>query len=286
MSEPVRIRPQAQAEATAEPVIRFASVDRAQRPVIVLGAARSGTSAMSMALRRNTRYIGYGEGHLVHMLPRLLDAVDRHYMTVRKDLPPGSTMLSSVPVEMVHDGIRALFVEMARNMAPTGFWTDKTPGPQMVRAAPALRRIWPEMRVIFMRRPPIENVESRRRKFPEYTFRSHCMMWADSMIAWDEVRAELAPISLEVDQVQLLHHPEIIVGQLTRLLTLSPDESERLLDSFINDRPQVTGDATAPPLTLETVGWSEQQRETFLRICGDAMHRFGYDTGALLGAEA
>jgi hypothetical protein len=264
------------ADAADPPLIRFAPSDRAQRPVIVLGAARSGTSAMSMALRQNTRYVGYGEGHLIDLLPKLLETVDRHYMKARTDLPPGSTMLSSVAPAAIHDGIQSMFVEIARNLAPTGFWTDKTPGPQMVRATPFLRRVWPELRVIYMMRPPIENVESRRRKFPEFTFRGHCQMWADSMTAWEDVRDELKPCSLEVQQLQLAHHPEIVVAQLTNLLTLSAPEADRLLASFINDRPQTTASADAPLYTLETVGWSEQQRETFLRICGDVMRRFGY----------
>jgi hypothetical protein len=264
----------------APPLIRFAPTDRAQRPVIVLGAARSGTSAMSMALRQNTRYIGYGEGHLIDLLPKLLETVDRHYMKARTDLPPGSTMLASVAPAAMHDGIQAMFVEIARNLAPTGYWTDKTPGPQMVRATPFLRRVWPELRVIYMMRRPIENVESRRRKFPEFTFRGHCHMWADSMIAWESVREELKPCSLEVQQLQLANHPEIVVEQLTELLTLSAQEAKRLLASFINDRPETTSKADAPLYTLDSVGWTEQQRETFLHICGDVMRRFGFDAEA------
>jgi hypothetical protein len=269
-----------------QPLIRFAPTDGAQRPVIVLGAARSGTSAMSLALRRNTRYVGYGEGHLIDLFPKLAEVVNRHYLKVRKDLPVGATMLSSVPAESLVEGMQAVFVEIARNMAPTGYWTDKTPGPQMVRATPALRRIWPDLRVVFMKRRPLENIESRRRKFPDIGFREHCMLWAESMTAWEEVREELKPVSLEVEQLELANHPEIIVGQLTTLLTLSADESERLLTSFINDRPERTTTEFAPTYTLDSVGWSNQQRETFLRICGGPMERFGYDTGALSPVSA
>ena len=266
--------------AAAGPALRLAASDSAQRPVMVLGAARSGTSAMTLALRRNTRYVGYGEGHLIDLFPKLIETVNRHYTRGRSDLPIGATMLASVPVESIHEGIQAVFVELARNLAPTGYWTDKTPGPQMVRAVPALRKIWPELRCIFMKRRPIENIESRRRKFPDTSFRDHCLLWAESMTAWEEVRTELAPVSLEVEQMQLAQHPEIVVQQMAGLLFLSADECTRLVESFNNDRPQRTTEEFAPVYDLDTVGWDDKQREVFLRICGGLMDRFGYGTAA------
>jgi hypothetical protein len=47
-------------------------VDPLQRPVFILGAARSGTSTIVSALRAATRYKGYDEGHVFPLLRSLL----------------------------------------------------------------------------------------------------------------------------------------------------------------------------------------------------------------------
>ncbi len=265
------------ARASGAGSLRFVAADRAQRPVFVLGAARSGTSVMGRALRRTGRYEGHGEGHLISLLPALLAATEAHYQRDPQRAAAGRfTMLASVPERVIQDGLQAMFAAIARAEFPTANWMDKTPGPEMIRAAPILRRVWPAARFIFMKRRGIDNIESRRRKFPDVPFAEHCQAWADSMQAWEAVRGALAPASLEVEQTDIALHPQAVVRGLKQLLGLKPEEAAQMLQAFRTDRPQQTDGSFAASLPIGQTGWDADQLAQFRTICGPVLDRFGY----------
>ncbi len=257
--------------------LRFLGADRQQRPVFVLGAARSGTSVMGRALRRTGRYEGHGEGHLISLLPTLLAATRAHYQRDPQRAASGRfTMLASVPEQVIQDGLQAMFAAIARAEFPTANWMDKTPGVEMVRAAPILRRVWPAARFVFMQRRGIDNIESRRRKFPEVPFEEHCQAWAQTMLAWADIRTGLDACSLAVEQLDLARRPQNVAAGLKRLLGLEPTEAAQLLHSFRTDRPQQTGESFATEQHLNDLDWNDAQKEQFWSICGEAMALFGY----------
>jgi hypothetical protein len=254
------------------------SVDLSQRPVFVLGSARSGTTAMMAALRQSGRYAGFNEGHFLTLFGRLQNAVGIHYGRSVRDAAPGmNTLIANVPQQMVIDALQGAFNEIIRAIFPTGYWLDKTPGPDMIKTAPMLRRIWPEARFIFMRRAPVDNIESRRRKFPTISFKDHCRLWADSMISWHAIRGELAEVSLEVDQLRMGLQPEHVAAEVAALLNLTERETARLLQSFKQDRPQRTGSTITSVVDIASVDWTEEEREIFRETCGDAIELFGYE---------
>ena len=57
--------------------------DETQHPVFILGPARSGTSALALALLKSGRYEGYGEGHLLPLAHTLISTVDTYYAARR-----------------------------------------------------------------------------------------------------------------------------------------------------------------------------------------------------------
>ena len=257
--------------------VRFTAADPRQRPVFVLGAQRSGTSAMGMALRKTGRYAGHGEGHLITLLPELVETTAAHYRRDSQHAAPGQfTTLATVPPRVIQDGLQAMFTAITRAQFPTGYWMDKTPGDTMIRAAPLLRRVWPGARFIFMKRRGIDNVESRRRKFPQIAFADHCHAWADAMMAWDDVHAELAPVSVEIDQLTMARQPAQAVEQIKSLLTLTEDETAQMLTALATDRPQRTSHSFADAADIAALDWDQDQRRQFETICGTAMLRFGY----------
>jgi hypothetical protein len=147
----------------------------------------------------------------------------------------------------------------------------------MIKTAPLLRRIWPQSRFIFMRRAPVDNIESRRRKFPTIAFKDHCRLWADSMLSWYAIRGDLADVSLEVDQLRLGRAPAEVAAEVASLLGLNERETARLLASFEKDRPQRTGTDITAVTNIAALDWSEQEREIFRQTCGEAMALFGYE---------
>jgi hypothetical protein len=258
--------------------LAFCPVDESQHPVFILGSARSGTTAMMQALRASGRYAGFNEGHLLPLFTRFDHVITNHYARSKRDAAPGmNTLIANVTQQRMMDAVQSSFVEVIRATFPTGYWLDKTPGPEMVRAAPLLLRMWPNARIIFMKRRPVDNIESRRRKFPSIEFQDHCRLWADSMMSWHAIRAALSTVSIEIDQATLAREPESGTAAVTALLQLDGAQAGRVLASLSNDRPQRTGKSITTTVALDSVDWTPAQRDIFISLCGEAMTLFGYD---------
>jgi len=255
-------------------------VDRAQHPVFILGAARSGTSAMLQALSKSTRYAGFGEGHLLDVLRPLLLGVSAHYRGRSGEWKQGrSTLIADVSEDFFLQGLGHIFVELARQTFPDGWWLDKTPRPEMIACAPLFRKIWPESRFIFMKRRAIENVASRTRKFTGTLFEEQCRDWARSMQCWAAVRGELAGVAIEIDQLFLAQNSDRVATELAPFLLLSNDEQSRLAEALASDQPERTSERFASTMAIEEMDWDSQQRNTFMALCGPVMQDFGYDPG-------
>jgi hypothetical protein len=255
--------------------------DRAHRPVFVLGAARSGTSAIAQALAAATRYSGHEEGHLLDLIGSMLQVVGRHY-DERSDewRYRENTMIATAPKAFLEDGVRHIFIELARTLFPKGWWLDKTPRPAMIRIAPMLRQIWPEARFIYMKRRAIENIMSRMTKFPTLDFDNHCRDWTEAMQIWTQVRASLAGAAVEVDQLFLATEPDRAAEALSRLLILQPREVASLAQALRLDRPERTAERFGVAESLAELPWLPEQHNSFWRICGPMMEAYGYSDDA------
>ena len=278
---PFAAAPQAEA-ATVRPSLafRFQSADATQHPVFVLGAARSGTSALAQALMRSTRYQGHGEGHLLDLVSGLLGTVGKHYADRRGEWVSGiNTMIAAVPQRFMEDAVRHGFVELARSLFPSGFWLDKTPRPAMTRAAPCLLDIWPDARFVYMKRRAIENIESRRRKFPGIGFAEHCADWTANLADWHDVKMGLSGRAVEIDQQVLAHEPGRVVEVLAPLLSLNAQEGMRLKQALAFDHPERTSRQFGSVSGLDQVAWTPEERAVFRQTCGATMRQCGYADG-------
>jgi hypothetical protein len=251
--------------------------DGQHSPVFVLGAARSGTSAMAQALLGCGYYTGFEEGHLLGLAHRLTNATGQYYEENGDETLPGrSTLLGRVPRQIIDEGIKDVFRTAARFMYPAGRWVDKTPTLAMIRAAPLMLDIWPRAKFIFMKRRAIENIDSRLRKFPELAFAEHCDEWCQAMKAWRDIREILAGAALEVEQLEVARAPDKIGLEVSSFLDIPSAASRRLTDALRVERPQRTSQQFASTMALQTVDWSPQQVDMFKNICLDEMDAFGY----------
>jgi hypothetical protein len=269
--------------AQVQIAVRFPSniVDCQQRPVIVLGAARSGTSAMAQALTESRAYEGFDEGHFLDLLQPLLHATSDFYEARAEEWSPArSTLIGDIPQRFIEEGLQHIFVEAARHAFPTGRWVDKTPRPGMINIAPLLREIWPNARFIFMRRRAIENLESRLRKFPGTDFETHCREWALAIQNWYVIANKLKGAALEVDQLYMARHPASVASTLRTFLGLSNDAVMLITQALANDQPERTDNQFGAIANLASLGWSSEQIETFRSICGEAMLLAGYSEGS------
>jgi hypothetical protein len=247
------------------------------RPVFVLGAPRSGTSAVCLALQKGTRYRGFSEGHVLDVACRLGNAVDTHF--ARKDASISLQTSAAYHLAYVTRArFRALIIEMLRRLAAnytTPFWFDKTPTYPMVASVPIIGQAWSQARFIFMKRRGLENICSRIRKFAG-DFPGDCRDWALIMSGWRAVRETVADRFIEIDQRSMLLDAGSTAARVGRLLDLNPAEIEAFADILRRERPEATGPSEGIVTDLSELGWSAEQIEIFQRVCGAEMEAYGY----------
>jgi hypothetical protein len=247
------------------------------RPLFVLGAARSGTSAVAVSLRHSTRYRGFKEGHLLEVAIHLADALQGHL--AHKDIGIRAKVQGGYHVgRLPHSRIMGEMMAFLRSLTTgftTPFWLDKTPGHRMVASAPLLAQAWPEARFIFMKRRGLENLKSRRHRFRN-AFATDCSAWANVMSTWRMIRAGFGDKAIEIDQRTLLEQPEASAAIIGKLLDLPVEEIEALGAALRHERPQVTDPTHSIVGDISELGWSAEEIAVFRTICGPEMDAYGY----------
>jgi hypothetical protein len=252
-----------------------------QKPVFILGAARSGTSALAQALLKSEHFDGFGEGHLFELAARLVGASRSYYKDNGEEtLATRDTLISRIPLRFIDEGIKDLFRSAARVAFRTAHWIDKTPTPGMILAAPLLLEVWPSAKFVFLKRRALENIDSRMRKFPTLDFAQHCEDWSRTMTAWIAVRDRLTHAAVEIEQLSMARSPAIVGQEISRFLQLAPDASRRFIEALSVDQPERTAADFAAIASLDRMGWSEQQVAIFAKICAEPMAAFGYTSDA------
>ena len=193
------------------------------RPVFVLGAGRSGTSAMVGAMRA-AGIKGYHEGHVFPMLRMMLDRVAAEV--------GGEMRLATIRE------IARCTVEQAFSEHHQGLWLNKTPDHPMIECVPLARAIYPRARFIMMRRHPVPFIESRKRKFGD-PVHAAVNEWIKCLEVWKAQRATL-PESCYVEcDAQALRDPAMRT-RLCDLLELGEEERRRFDDYLLSERPELT----------------------------------------------
>jgi hypothetical protein len=251
-----------------------------ESPVFILGCLRTGGTALAHGLLRCGPFQGAAEGHFIWMLPRLLTGVVKFYDdNLEEWQAERATVLARVPQAYMESAMRAVVLATTRALYPSGRWIDRTPGPEMVAAAPLLRAVWPNARFIFLKRRAIENMASRLNRFPGTSFREHCRDWARVMQCWLDVRDELGEAAIELDQRDLALEPVRIGGEIARFLDLGPEATDLLARALAEDRPERTTVEFAPILDISQLGWSPAQTGWLRELCTPMMEAHGYTYG-------
>jgi hypothetical protein len=249
-------------------------------PVFVLGAARSGTTAMNSALARSTRYVGFEEGQFFDIIHTMLGGVGHFYARKYDDWKRPGTMIHQVTepyiVQLIYTAMRTL----AQEVFASPYWVDKTPNIATILAAPTLLAIWPAAKFVYMKRRGIENLVSRLRKFPPaISFQAHCEQWSQALEAWEATKPQLDRRWLEVDQREMLTDPEGTADRVGDFLGLPQAETAALAIHLRDVFPQRTAADPRQVRGIEEVGWTKEQVATFRQLCGPAMRRHGYGFG-------
>ena len=244
--------------------------------VYVLGSTRSGTSAVRNALAE-TKYKGYGEGHLVKIL---VDVV----ATVRTERSMGQGAL------ILGNGLNALrervlirhfFHEYERYLTESlgsTFIMDKTPNIIPIQNAPDLASFHQNAMFLHCARRHVDNIQSKLKKFPGQSFISQCREWAECNLAWERVKSDLGERYVDFDFMDMVVKRQETCQRIGDLLGLTDAEVSAVVTYLENERPQ-----SADPsrdvnrfLKFSDMTWTDEEKEIFLRICAPVGDKMGH----------
>jgi hypothetical protein len=239
--------------------------------VFILGAPRTGTSITYYALHDVFGLPGRGESHVMPLFQRIMHMFFLH---AREFAPPKSDLAGQLkPRDFRSHLVTYIRCFYAENY-PDGRFVDKTPGAEAITGVRLIRDAFPAARIIITRRTGIEVVQSVQRKFST-DFEAACQLWSSCMTAMEMVRPDLSDV-LEIDQFDLTNSPEAVSKQMSAYLGF-PKESATLARFFVERRTDQSSEHDwRRRLSLDEVSWTEKQKATFIRICGEHMKTFSY----------
>jgi hypothetical protein len=231
----------------------------------LLGAARSGTTAVAHALFETLEYAGNEEGHIFDLLASFAVSLRRFWELKSDDWSSNrNTTIRRVSVEYMEQALNSIFVELGRSLFGVRPWLDKTPTSDMIHLAPRFLHIWPK-----------DNILSRQRKF-DYDFERNCREWANAMSAWAATRDKLQGSFIELDQAEMASRPSDAARSISYLLALGEVDTRRLARRLSVDHPQRTGGLANIATSLTATSWTADQVSSFRRIAGPMMAFYGY----------
>lgn len=239
--------------------------------VFVLGPARSGTSAILLALHEVFDLPAEGESHV---LPAFQRAIYRFSVYCEQFGPDQTILARQLDTLDFRDHVIRYLRDFYARSFPAGAFVDKTPGAEAIAGAPLIRLAFPDARIILTRRSGIEVVQSHIGKFGT-DFAEACRGWTACMQAIQEVRPATTDL-LELDHYELAAEPEEAAIRLCRYLH-RPDRGGDLARYFrANRADRLPGHDWRRRPRLDDTGWTDAQKQTFRDICGAHMEAFGY----------
>ena len=241
-------------------------------PILIVGSPRTGTTALALGLQA-AGISGFSEGHLLMLFVRVEQTITKYYQDEAANTLPG-TLLHALPIHKLVSAYRDLarsIVDEAHDSKP---WFDKTAHGGMVGCLPFFRSMWPDAKVIFTKRRPIENLQSRLKKFPHMSFTEHCTDLRYVFLTWAKMRDQMGNW-LEIDQYDLITECEATSKTIADFLELDPGPAMSFYETVLNTHPERSA-ASYEPLKFSSLDWDVDTKETFVTQMDEVMKLFNY----------
>ncbi|WP_118134215.1 sulfotransferase [Oceanicella sp. SM1341] len=244
------------------------------RKVFILGAHRSGTSKLASYFSEVLGFRGWAEGHIYRLVPHLMQG----NRAIQKTIPENAFEINRIGKRTIIDHlVRSLDALISEHHEHQDYY-DKTPGFQMLDAAPVIHRVLPEARFIHVRRNGIDNVASNLRNWERRGFKDACGMWKSALDAWFRVQERIADRTCEIEMDDLKTGSWRIHQEICAHLGLENRWSREEIEAYFGQGSPTSTVPLAPraETTLEAMDWTPEQKALFIETCGENMRRCGY----------
>jgi len=273
-----------------------------RRPIFVIGTGRSGTTVLLEALGSHPNLVAaWGEAPLIKDFGRLAEEYtsegangeflrqtnwmsDRRYLAFLRKLAFETTFGADGGLMMRCRATAERLVKYHKaslHLSKTTHWCAKTfPDEQSFRG---LRAIYPEAWFLWIVRNGLAVVSSRIRfkGFKALEFQKQCETWASSIEKYAYVRN--TDRALELRHEDLVADPDVFFARVQEFLRVRQHQgpaqfAKSTLIHPLDQKTQAQADVKQALQDREAVWmqWSNEEKQTFRRICGPAMETMGY----------
>jgi hypothetical protein len=267
-------------------------------PVFVVGAGRSGTSILLQALGQHSRILSSDqESPFISFLGASIQPLEFGPFEFRDTRQYYKESLN-VPMDYLYGELRRLCLEVAmgpdfgigsklglrsaRKALRARRWCAKT-YPNALQTA-GLIRLFPNVRILHIFRNGIDvvNSRSRFRGMKSYEFSEHCEIWARHVDKYSHM-FEL-PQALPVRHEDVSAAPDDVFRRILEFVGLQHEDGPATFakSTLIHSLDQRTraGVDVRKALTERRPAhesWTDDQKGTFVQICGSGMKKLGYE---------
>jgi hypothetical protein len=239
--------------------------------VFIVGSPRSGTSITFYAMRKVMQLPGLGESHVFPIFQRMIHDFYRYATEFSENK---EVLAHNLDTRLFKNSLFNYIRELYARVYAGNRWVDKTPGGEGVRGIPLIMDAFPDAKIIIARRTGIETVNSIRKKF-SLPFDHACNIWTVAAKETMQIR-QLGIGVLEVDQFDMTNNP-INTGQRLSSFLGHPEKAAEMAEFFASTRTdQLSKHDWSRRVTLDDAGWTDAEKEMFVKICGPMMQAFGY----------